>query len=244
MDEQHNTFQEDIPAYALGALDPEEAAALEAHLQTCESCRRELAAYQRVGSGLLAALPARPPRAAVKRNLQKALAGQTERSRPRRSWGLGQWAFAGVLAVLVGLNLLTVYQMYSLRREQAEMISRGSSEQTAIAMLAYPSTKTLTFNENGITGSLLVDKQRNLVALFAWNLATAPAGKTYQMWLIDPQGDRTSGGLLEIEPGYPFVMATIQSPQPLTNFVGLGVTVEPAGGSPKPTGPRVLRVDF
>ncbi len=244
MDQQHNTFQEDIPAYALGSLDPEESAALEAHLQTCESCRHELAAYQRVGSGLLAALPAHPPRAAVKRNLQKALAGQTEHSRPRRSWGLGQWAFAGVLAVLVGLNLLTVYQMYSLRREQAEMINRGSSEQTAIAMLAYPSTKTLTFNENGITGSLLVDKQRNLVALFAWNLATAPAGKTYQMWLIDPQGDRTSGGLLEIEPGYPFVMATIQSPQPLTNVVGLGVTVEPAGGSPKPTGPRVLRVDF
>ncbi len=146
--------------------------------------------------------------------------------------------------MLVGLNLLTVYQLYSLRREQAELINRGSSEQTAIAMLAYPSTKTLTFDQNGITGSLLVDKHRNLVALFAWNLATAPAGKTYQIWLIDPQGDRTSGGLLEIEPGYPFVMATIQSPQPLTNFVGLGVTVEPAGGSPKPTGPRVLRVDF
>lgn len=244
MDEQHNSFQENIPAYALGSLDPDEAAALEAHLQTCESCRSELAEYQRVGSGLLAALPARPPRAAVKRNLQKALARQTEGSRPRFSWPLGQWVFVSLVAVLVGLNLLTVYQVYSLRREQAELINRGSSEQTAIAMLAYPSTKTLTFNENGITGSLLVDKQRNLVAVFVWNLAMAPAGKSYQMWLIDPQGDRTNGGLLEVEPGYPFVMATIQSPQPLTNFVGFGVTVEPTGGSLKPTGPRVLRVDF
>jgi anti-sigma-K factor RskA len=244
MDQAHNVFQENIPAYALGSLDPEETATLEAHLQTCESCRLELAEYQRISAGLLAALPARLPRAVVKRNLQRALAGQTERGRPRFSWPLGQWAFVSLLVVLVGVNLLTVYQVYSLKREQAELISTRSSEQTAIAMLAYPSTKTLTFNENGVTGSLLVDKQRNLVAVFAWNLAMAPAGKSYQMWLIDPQGDRTSGGLLETEPGYPFVMAVIQSPQPLANFVGLGITVEPAGGSPKPTGPRLLRVDF
>ncbi len=44
MDQEHNTFQEDIPAYVLGSLDPEESTALEAHIQTCETCRRELAA--------------------------------------------------------------------------------------------------------------------------------------------------------------------------------------------------------
>ncbi len=244
MDAKHTAYQENLPAYALGALDPEEVAALEAHLQTCEACRAELADYQQVGSGLLTALPPRLPRAAVKRSLQRELRSQSRRTRPGFSWSLGQISFAGALVALVALNLLTVYQVYTLRREQAELINQRASDQTAIAMLAYPTTKTLAFEENGVSGSLLVDKQRNLVAVFAWNLASPPAGKTYQMWLIDPQGNRTSGGFLELEPGYPFVMAVVHSPQPLTNFTGFGVTLEPVGGSPAPTGPRILHVDF
>lgn len=244
MDENHATFQDDLAAYALGALDAEEVSALEAHLRTCETCRAELTDYQHLRSGLLAALPPRPPRAAVRRNLQKQLTSQTTRVRPSFKWSFGQAVFGGVLAVLVGLSLLTVWQLYSVRKEQAEMNARSMSEQTAIAMLAYPTTKTLAFAENGVSGSLLVDKQRNLVAVFAWNLATPPAGKTYQMWLIDAKGNRTNGGLLVPEGSYPFILAVIQSPQPLTDFTGMGVTLEPAGGSSQPTGPRVFRVGF
>ncbi len=244
MDDNHSAFQDSLPAYALGSLDPEETSALEAHLETCETCRTDLVDYQRVGSGLLAALPPRPPRAEVRRRLQQRLAGQASRARTGFNWSFGQLAFGGLLVVLVGLNLLTLWQTYTLRQEQAEMNARSTSEQTALAMLAYPTTKTLAFEENGVSGSLLVDKQRNLVAVFAWNLAMPPSGKTYQMWLIDAQGNRTNGGLLMPEAGYPFVMAVVPSPQPLSKFTGFGVTLEPAGGSPHPTGPRVFRVDF
>lgn len=73
MDSEHTTFQDNLAAYALGALDPDEAAALEQHLKTCEPCRLELATYERVGAGLLTALPPRAPRPAVKRSLQKRL---------------------------------------------------------------------------------------------------------------------------------------------------------------------------
>ena len=244
MDENHAGFQENIAAYALGSLDPGDAAALEAHLETCETCRAELADYRRLSSGLLAALPPRPPSAAVRRSLQKRLAGQAPRTRPQFNWSFGRLAMGAALAALVGLNLLTVSQVYSLRREQAELLEQRTSEQTAIAMLAYPTTRTLAFEQNGVSGSVLVDKQRNLLAVFAWNLVPAPAGKSYQMWLIDPKGDRTSGGFITPETGYPFVMAVVSSPQPLTGFTGIGVTLEPVGGSPKPTGPKILRVDF
>ncbi len=244
MDDKHTSFQDDLPAYALGALDPEEAAALEVHLQTCETCRAELADYQSVGSGLLAALPPRPPRAEVRRQLQKRLAGQRTSARSGLSWSLGQMVFAGVLALLVAVNVFAVYQVYSVRREQAELMDRYKSSQTAIAMLAYPTTQTLAFNENGVSGSLLIDKQRDLVGVFAWHLPDPPAGKTYQMWLTDPKGDRFSGGFLKPEAGYPFEMAVFWSPQPLTNFTTFGVTLEPAGGSPQPTGPRIFQVAF
>lgn len=244
MNPNHTQFQENLPAYALGALDPEELAALEEHLQTCEICRAELAEYQRVSSGLMAALPPVPPPASVRRALQRQLAARAAPKRPAFSWSLGQGVVVGLIALMVVLNAMLVAQVYSLRRQQAELASQRTSDQTALAMLAYPSTKSLTFDENGVSGSLLVDKQRSLLAVFAWNLSSPPAGKTYQMWLIDPQGKRTSGGFLIPESGYPFVMAVIRSPKPLTDFTGFGVTLEPSGGSPQPTGPRILRVDF
>jgi len=241
---EHSTFQDNLAAYALGALDPEEAAALEQHLQTCESCRSELASYERVGSGLLAALPPRAPRASVRRSLQRQLAGEQRRTRPQFNFSFGQLVFGGLLAALLVLNSVTVFQMSSLRREQAELLSQRQSDQTVIAMLSYPTTKSLAFDQNGVSGSLLVDKQRDLVGVFAWNLAKPPEGKTYQIWLIDQQGQRTSGGFLVPEAGYPFVTAVVWSPQPLTGYTGIGVTLEPAGGSNQPSGPRILRVDF
>ena len=244
MDQNHLVFQDNLAAYALGALDAEEIPALESHLTTCETCRAELADYGRVGAGLLTALPVRAPRSAVRRSLQKQLSGDRATERPGFSWSLGRLAFAAILVGLVGLNVLTLFQVYSLKREQAELIDKQTSDQTSIAMLAYPTTKTVTFDENGVSGSLLVDKKRNLLAVFAWNLSEPPAGKTYQMWLIDPKGDRTSGGFLAPEPGYPFVTAVIRSTQPLSDFTGIGITLEPSGGSPKPTGPRVMHADF
>ncbi len=244
MDQQHTPFQDNLAAYALGALDPEETAALEAHLQTCEPCRAELADYQSVSSGLLAALPPRPPRPAVKRALQKQLAGQSSRARAGFSWPLGQLVAGALLVALVALNVFTVYQLYTLKQEQAEQDRQRASEQTAISMLAYPTTQTLAFAENGVSGSLLVDKQRNLVAVFAWNLPDLPPGKAFQMWLTDPNGNRTSGGFLVPEANYPFVMAVVHPSQPVANYTSLGVTLEPAGGSPAPTGPRLFRVGF
>jgi anti-sigma-K factor RskA len=244
MNADHTTFQENLAAYALGALDPQEAAALERHLKTCEPCRLELATYERVGAGLLTALPPHAPRPAVKRGLQKRLAGITSRPRPQLNLSPAQWLVSGLLAALVVLNALLVSQVYTLRQEQAEIAAQHKSDQTALAMLAYPSTRSLAFDQNGVVGSLLVDEQRNLVGVFAWNLPQPTGGQTYEVWLIDKQGQRTRAGFLVPEAGYPFVSTVVWSPQPLSNYTGIGVTVEPTGGSAQPTGRRILRVDF
>ncbi len=244
MNSEHATFQDNLAAYALGALDPEEAAALERHLKTCEPCRLELATYERVGAGLLTALPPSAPRPVVRRALQKRLSGLTRQARPQLRGPVGQWLVAGLLAALVVLNGLLVSQVYALHQEQAEMAAQRKSDQTALAMLAYPTTRSLAFDQNGVVGSLLIDSQQDLVGVFAWNLPQPPKGKTYQIWLINKQGERTNGGFLVPEAGYPFVTAVVWSHQPLSTYVGIGITVEPAGGSQQPTGPRILRVDF
>ena len=244
MTDNHLIYKENLAAYAMGALDAGETSALEAHLRTCDSCRAELAEYQRISAGLLSALPPQAPRASLKKNLQRTLQSQVASTRPQMKWSLNRWAVAAAVVLLIGLNIISIFEVYSLKQEQTELDGQYGSQQSAIAMLAYPSTQTFAFDQSGVSGSLLVDKKRNLLAVFAWNLPPAPAGKTYQMWLIDPKEDRTSGGFLVPENTQPFVMAVIKSPQPLIGFVGLGITLEPLGGSPKPTGPRVLRVDF
>ncbi len=242
--DKHTTFQENLAAYALGALDPADVAALERHLRSCKSCTADLAAYVRITDGLLGAVPSKEPPAIVRRRLQQQIHHDRISAAPRRQWSFAQLGMAVAVFALIALNVVSLLQVNSVRRDLAEQEARSTASQTAIAMLAYPGTQMLPFDQNGIAGSLLVDKQRNLLAVFAWHLPPTPAARVYQVWLLDPQGNRISGGFLTSEAGYPFAMTVIQPAAPLTNFSSLGVTVEPQGGSPGPTGPKVFSVSF
>jgi len=55
-------YDDDIPAFALGALDAEEALQVGEHLARCPACRAEVAAYHAVVSLLCYAMaPHEPP---------------------------------------------------------------------------------------------------------------------------------------------------------------------------------------
>lgn len=242
-------FFENIPAYALGALDAEESRALEAHLQTCPSCQAELESYRKVGENLLMAAPPQDPPAALRRQLQARLPSAQKARRPRPGWSLGQLnlgqlGLATAAILLLVLNLFSFLQIRSLQLQQERLARQLETSQTALAMLTYPDSETLPLEGPGIVGTLLLDRDRNVALLTAWNLPDLQADQTYQVWLIDPQGGRTSGGIFEPESELPFTSATIISADSLANYVGIGVTVEPAGGSPQPTGERVFKVDF
>jgi anti-sigma-K factor RskA len=238
-------FRENLAAYALGSLDKGEIPALEQHLQTCESCRDELVAYRALGDGLLAALPPRQPSPALRRRLQESLSPHLElSSTKKRTWSFGQIVLGAALVVLLGITLFSVFQLQTLQSQQAALARQINNGQTALAMLAYPSTKTLPLTGGNVAGNLLVDPDRNVAALIVWKLPALPADQTYQVWLIDPQGKRTSGGTFQPEPGQPFTTVSIFAPQAYSNYSGIGVTVEPAGGSAAPTGRNILKVQL
>ncbi len=66
-----------------------------------------------------------------------------------------------------------------------------------------------------------------------------PSGMTYQLWLVDSEGKRTSGGMFTVDSqGRGWLMG--HSPQPLNRYKSVGVTMEPWGGSPGPTGAKML----
>ncbi len=242
--DKHTPFVENIPAYALGALDAEAVAAFDAHLETCAACRGELAANRALSEGLLMAIPPKTPPAATRRQLQSKLPSTHRISSRRMGWSLGPAALVFALGVLLLLNVVSLLQMRSFQQQQAQFSHQLQSEQTALALLAYPGIRTIPINANGITGTLLLDEDRNAVALFAWNLPQLPANQTYQAWLINSQEERVSLGVFRPDPSQPFTSFSIISSKNVASFVGIGVTVEPSGGSNHPTGPRLFRVGF
>ncbi len=237
-------FLEDIPAYAIGALDPADASVLEAHLKTCEICQAKLADYKTLNEKLLLATqPQRPPER-LRRRLQGRLPGAQKPVRPRLAWSFNQVAVGFTVVLLLALNIFSIFQIQSMQRRQEQLTRQLQTSQTVLAALAYPETRSLPINADNITGRLLLDEEQNLAVLLAWNLPVLQAGQTYQVWLIDPQGKRTSGGIFNSQPDLAFTSVSVFSPDSLSNFIGIGVTVEPAGGSSQPTGQKVFRVDF
>ena len=90
----------------------------------------------------------------------------------------------------------------------------------------------LVIGSDGDEGGLVVE-----------DLPALDANHQYQLWLIDRDGQRTSGAVFSVDAeGYGTTMVT--SPLPLTSYVAFGVTAEPIGGSPGPTGQKVLGGTF
>jgi anti-sigma-K factor RskA len=244
MFEDHSAFRENIPAYALGALDAEEAASLEAHLGACETCRQELADYRLVSQNLAAALPPRPPSPALRRRLQERISPARKTSPLRWSLTLGQAAVGIALLLLLGINFYSLAQMRQLQRQQAALLRQARNYQAAVAMLSYPDTQSLVIQGQEVAGTLLLNREHNTVILITWDLPALPESQTYQAWLIDPSGGRVSAGTFRPGSEGSYTTATLWPEENLSAYTGLGVTVEPAGGSPQPTGQRLFKVDF
>ena len=236
-------FRDLLPCYALGALDPDEARAVEAHVRSCTDCQTALKEYRAVSDGLMYAMPCPPPPPRVRAGLIARLASARPQAAGRRTMPWWQWAVGLALFVLVTLNVSTLYQLNALQRQQTALTGELYDHQRALSVLAYPQSRTFTVSGEG-TGALVLNSDLHAGALFAWGLDSLDATHTYQIWLIQPDGKRVSGGLFRPEPGKRFATAYISLSRPLSDFVGMGVTVEPSGGSPGPTTPRVIGTTF
>lgn len=227
-----------LPAYALGCLDEGEAARVSEHLARCPDCRRELQGYQAVTGVLALAAPDALPPARLKRRLMRRLgpgsvplpglrqqlAALLRRSAPA-------WSLAGlILIVALAAGNLWLWQ----RLGRATAANRAGNMQV-VAMLstdaAPEASGRLVVSAGGEYGTLVVD-----------GLPVLDAAHQYQVWLIR-DGRRTSGGVFSVNPhGYRAIELT--APEPLITYSSFGVTVEPAGGSPAPTGAQVLAGGF
>lgn len=255
-----------LGAYALGALDPDEQAELEEHLAGCEHCSSLLAEYQQVAEGLLTAVGSQSPSPDLRRRLAEAVAASAEPSpgaqapetppaaapqrgpaaRPRwrqlLRWPSAAWAGLGL--VLVVINLVLVTQVIALSNRSQALLAQQRANQTALAVMSYPNSQVADLEQDSVRGSFVYDDQLPLAVLNVWGLPALESDQVYQLWLIDQAGDRTSGGTLAPTDDQEFVSLVVWAKDSFATVQGIGITVEPSGGSPSPTGPRVLAADL
>jgi len=258
MNERH-VNPEDPDLYALGALEGQEKQALEAHVRACDVCAQQVeAARQRIALLSLAAPPA-VPRPVVKESLMRRVredkAGRQAvpappASAPRRFvWLTPALSFATVaLAVLCGY--LYVRNQAASQRIQdlearltiAENQSREIAKSSAVTddILGAPGTIRVALAQQPGTSAgraaVLYNARMGMVVC-AGQLAEAPADKSYQLWIVPATGAPMSLGVMSSMD--PAKLMTAHVP-PGMEAKAFAITVEPKGGMPWPSGPKVL----
>ena len=162
-------------AYALDALDYSEQREFEAHLRTCESCREDLASFEAAAAALgFAVASPEPPPALRGRILDRVKAERgvlVPFRRHRLVLGAVSAVAAAAAAVAIGLGIWAASLDRDLDRTQA-----------ALAVLADPAARTIRLE--GANGRLVVAPEGE-AALVVRGLGPAPAGRTYEAWVIE-----------------------------------------------------------
>jgi anti-sigma-K factor RskA len=219
-----------VAPYALDALDDEERLEFERHLEECEQCREQLAELQEAAAALAFAESEEPPPELRERILAAARENGRVVQFPRRRWLFPATAVAAAAAAIVaiGVGLWANSVSGDLDRE------RSAKESYERALLLVGGGAELTPLADA-EGGLLVAGDGE-AALIVCGLQPAPEGRTYEAWVIEGETPRPAG-LFPGGSGCPPVLLE-REVRPGSR---VAVTLERAGGAPRPTGPILVR---
>ncbi|MEU3263105.1 anti-sigma factor [Streptomyces bacillaris] len=237
-------------AYALHALPEDERREFERHLADCEACAQEVRELSATAARLGLAVAEAPPRELRERVLREITTVRQEapsHGRPGRTGGgvgrTGRWstyALAACIAAAAAFGGVAVWQnrVAENARQEADRAQR-QNEQLA-QVLSAPDAKTSSGElTGGARGTVVVSQQENRAVFLASGMAPPPSGKVYQIWFND-EGTMRSAGLMDPRASDDAVLLD----GPVDRATGMGITVEPAGGSAEPTSDPVALMDF
>jgi hypothetical protein len=127
---------------------------------------------------------------------------------------------------------------------QAALDQRAQVDSVSLALLSYPSRQVAMVTGEHAYGTMLYEPRLPMAVLNAWGLPDLEENQAFQIWLRQPDGTRVGAGLFQRDDRSPFTRVLLEMSQSASNYVEMGVTIEPNGGSPAPTGPRVLHCDL
>ena len=246
---------ESIPALVLGALDLYERVEIVAHIDSCPGCRELLHEYAGVSHGLLMAVPQRIPPPGLKKMLMARVATPQPTWLERiRTWlstrqALPRWSLGAVVAAVLLVVSLVGVQAARLTSQQELLSQQLQQQQATLAILAGSDTVSMVMQgtpaASGASGVIRYSPQQTLAVLHVQNMPALSAAQSYQLWLIDADGKRDSGAVFSVPQGSDgSVTLVVMAPRSFKSYVRCGISLEPRGGSPKPTGPAILTAAY
>lgn len=220
-------------AYALNALDELERQRFERHLTTCAACSTEVLAFRQVAAEL-PVKPLAPTPTLRSRVLEEAsTTAQLPTSEPvarRRSWPTTLVLVAAAFALLAAAGGVTL----SVMADRRVVVAEAGLDRIASVMAA---SDAVVRSQTAQGTTVAVVSASTGTVIFPGSLPALPSEKAYQYWWIVGVDARSlyvggSGGGAE-----PVFVA-----EQLEGGV-VGITAEPAAGSPQPTTDPLVLVE-
>jgi len=240
-----------LDAYALGALEKGDADALMGHIAGCLQCWEELAKSQRTAAllALTVHMQVAPPRL---RERLMAQAGRErgaalrmplwQRLRPRWRTTFRAVGLAGVVALVFSAFLQV--QMSGLRGDKNDLEQQLTATDTEleqqrqiVAVLSASDTRKVPMDAAAIrtqAGSVYHWSPENDTGfIICHNFPPLPQGRVYQVWFTAEDGPAEPVATFAPQDG------GCQIPMDMSRLewrpAGIGISVEPEGGSARPS---------
>ena len=250
---RHAAARELLGAFALGAIDGQEAAAVRAHLATCAECQAEIAGLwtaadslpdliepmdpspslrDRISAAILAeaAAPQAPPAPPTPRTIAPVATPPAperrfaEPIRPAKWWAKATpWMAAAAILLLISGGLLA----WNLRL-QDQIVANPAPE--TIALVPGETAPNAS-------GEVTYRPDDNLLLLDVRDLPALEPGQVYEVWLIGEEGVPAPAGVFDQSSDRHAIVAD------RARFNTLAITAEPGPlGTEAPTGEIVATV--
>ncbi|WP_298757847.1 anti-sigma factor [uncultured Nocardioides sp.] len=213
-------------AYAVDALDDIERAQFERHLVECAECRAEVDSLREGAAMLADVAPVAPPAALRDRILAEVatvrpLPPQVVEVRPRRR-RFPALVAAAAAVVTLGVGAPIAYQALSSDTPSVDVSA------TERVLRAADTEKYVQRFDDGSKATVYRSKALGQAVIVTEGMADPGEGKVYELWL-DHDGEMVAAGFMPKGPDN-----TVLLSGDAAAAEGVGITVEPEGGSDEP----------
>ncbi|MGH3410405.1 MAG: anti-sigma factor, partial [Streptosporangiaceae bacterium] len=151
-------------------------------------------------------------------------------------WGRG-WLPRITIAAAAVFALVAAGFGYAMHGAEHRLDMTQSRSHAIAAVLAAPDARMMTGRvSTGGSATVVMSHRASALVFTAADLRSLPGARTYQLWLMGPSGSRSIGVL-------PAARGGMAGPMIISGLApgdAVGLTVEPAGGSPRPTSAPIL----